>query len=60
MQLESEVDDLIAACQGDMRGCIAALIMLNSKLEKDLTALRGELAGLCAEADDADRQHALN
>jgi hypothetical protein len=57
-QLESEVDDLIAACHGDLRGCIAALIMLNAKLERDLANLQGELAG--CRAGDSVRPHALN
>ncbi|MET0968623.1 MAG: hypothetical protein ABWY18_05425 [Tardiphaga sp.] len=58
IQLESEVDELIAACHGDLRGCIAALIMLNAKLEQDLATLQGELAG--CRAGDSHRQHALN
>jgi hypothetical protein len=57
-QLDSEVDDLIAACHGDLRGCIAALIMLNARLEQDLANLQGELAG--CRAGDPLRQHALN
>lgn len=58
IHLQSEVDELITACHGDLRGCIAALIMLNAKLEQDLTNVQGELAG--CRAGDGVRQHALN
>lgn len=58
LQLDCEVDELIKACHGDMRGCIAALIMLNARLEQDLATVQGELAG--CRAEDLQRHHALN
>lgn len=49
-KLDSEVDELIAACNGDVRGCVAALIMVNDKLEQELVALRVQIAGSCPDA----------
>jgi hypothetical protein len=43
-KLEAEADDLIAACHGDARGCVAALILVNQKLETELAELRAQMA----------------
>ncbi len=39
-KLDAEVDDLIAACHGDTRGTVAALILVNQQLETELAELR--------------------
>lgn len=52
-QLDSEIDDLIAACHGDTRGVVGALIMVNRQLETELADLKAQLvAARAAEAPD--------
>lgn len=48
-KLDAEVDDLIAACHGDARGCVAALILVNQQLETELAELKAQLAGQRAD-----------
>jgi hypothetical protein len=43
-KLDAEVDDLIAACHGDTRGTVAALILVNQQLETELAELRAQMA----------------
>ena len=43
-KLDAEVDDLIAACHGDARGTVAALILLTAQLETELAELRAQVA----------------
>jgi hypothetical protein len=43
-KLDAEADDLIAACHGDARGCVAALILVNQQLETELAELRAQIA----------------
>jgi hypothetical protein len=43
-KLDAEVDDLIAACHGDARGCVGALILVNQQLETELAELKAQLA----------------
>lgn len=47
-KLDAEVDDLIAACHGDARGCVAALILLNQQMESELAELRAQIAARSA------------
>jgi hypothetical protein len=57
-KLDAEVDDLIAACHGDARGCVAALILVNQQLETELAELKAQLAG--QRADQAMTQAVLH
>jgi hypothetical protein len=57
-KLDAEVDDLIAACHGDARGCVAALILVNQQLETELAELKAQLAG--QRADEAMMQAVLH
>lgn len=43
-RLDAEVDDLIAACHGDTRGVVAALILVNQQLETELAELKAQMA----------------
>ena len=56
-QLDLEIDDLIAACHGDMRGVVGALIMVNHQLETELAELKAQLAA--ARMQDAPDIHAV-
>jgi NAD(P)H-dependent flavin oxidoreductase YrpB (nitropropane dioxygenase family) len=55
-KLQAEVEDLIAVCNGDARGVIAALIMVNQQLETELAELRAQMA---AHPVDEPRPHAV-
>jgi hypothetical protein len=36
MPMEEVIDDVIATCDGDMRGAIKALLLVNERLETEL------------------------
>lgn len=55
-KLEAEADDLIAACHGDARGTVAALILVNQQLETELAELRAQMA---ARPFDEQMGHAI-
>ena len=55
-KLVAEADDLIAACHGDARGCVAALILVNQQLETELAELRAKMA---ARPSDEQMVHAV-
>ena len=40
---EQEVDEIIAACRGDLRGAVTALMLINERLEETVQALRAGL-----------------
>jgi hypothetical protein len=48
---EAAVDDVIAACNGDLRGALKALIIANEFLEKDL---QKALVSSAAQSADQD------
>ena len=53
---ETAVDDVIAACDGDLRGALTALIVANEFLERDLQeALASAAAPSIADSEDAGR-----
>ncbi len=56
-QLDSEIDDLIAACHGDARGVVGALIMVNRQLETELAELKAQL--VAARAAETPSTHAV-
>ena len=56
-QLDSEIDDLIAACHGDTRGVVGALIMVNRQLEIELADLKAQL--VASRAAEAPSAHAV-
>jgi hypothetical protein len=52
---EAAVDDAIATCDGDLRGALKALIIVNEYLERDLNgalALATAAPSIAAAADD--------
>ena len=36
---ETDIDDIISTCDGDLRGAVKALLMVNEQLEAELQAL---------------------
>jgi hypothetical protein len=40
---EQQVDETVAACDGDLHAALRALMRLNERLEQELEALRGEM-----------------
>jgi hypothetical protein len=49
---QQEVDEIIAACRGDLRGAVTALLLINERLEETVQALR---AGLMENSNDQPR-----
>ena len=49
---EQDVDEIIAACRGDLRGALTALMLINERLEQEVHALK---AGLIERSDDHPR-----
>ncbi|OSI76955.1 MULTISPECIES: hypothetical protein [Bradyrhizobium] len=40
-QYELAVDEIVAACDGDLRGALRALMLLNEQLEQELALMSG-------------------
>jgi hypothetical protein len=49
---EQEVDEIIAASRGDLRGAVTALLLINERLEETVQALK---AGLMETSNDQPR-----
>ena len=47
-EYELAIDEIVAACDGDVRGALRALMLLNEQLEQQLERVSGELDGLQA------------
>ncbi|WP_369726467.1 MULTISPECIES: hypothetical protein [unclassified Bradyrhizobium] len=43
-QYELAVDEIVAACDGDLRDALRALMLLNEQLEYELALMRGACA----------------
>lgn len=43
-EYERELDDIVAACDGDPRSALRALMLVNEQLEQILNCLNAELA----------------
>ena len=42
-QYEQDVDEIVAACNGDLRGAVKALMLANEQLEQKLWLISAEL-----------------
>jgi len=42
-QYEQDVDEIVAACNGDLRGAVKALMLVNEQLEQRLWLISAEL-----------------
>ena len=42
-QYEQDVDEIVAACNGDLRGAVKALMLVNEQLEQTLQRISAEL-----------------
>ena len=51
-EYEQEVDEIIAACRGDLRGAVKALMLINERLEQRVQVLK---TGLIERTDDLPR-----
>ena len=40
MPMDRLIDDIVATCNGDLRGAVMALLLINEQLENELQALR--------------------
>ena len=56
-EYEQDVDKIIAACRGDLRGAVRALLLINEQLEQTLQRLS---AILIEKAAEDHRQHLLH
>ena len=45
-QYEDDVDEIVAACNGDLRGAVKALMLVNEQLEQKLRRISVELVEL--------------
>ena len=50
-EYEQDVDEIVAACRGDLRGAVKALMLINEQLEQTLRQLSAALV----EKAGADR-----
>ena len=56
-EYEQDVDEIIAACRGDLRGAVRALMLINEQLEQ---TLRGLSAILIERAGEDQPPHLLH
>jgi RNase P/RNase MRP subunit POP5 len=56
-EYEQEVDEIIAACRGDLRGAVMALMLINEQLEQRLRRL---CAVVIEKPQEDHRQHLLH
>jgi hypothetical protein len=51
---ESTIDEIVARCNGDIRGALRALLLVNEQLEAELQQLQAVVAhgGLTAQGSD--------
>ena len=54
-EYEQDVDEIVAACRGDLRGAVKALMLINERLEQTLRQLSAVLVEK-AGADQSSRQ----
>ena len=54
---EQEVDEIIAACRGDLRGAVKALMLINEQLERTLRQLSAVLVEKAGEDEPPRRLH---
>jgi hypothetical protein len=56
-EYEEQVDEVIAACRGDLRGAVKALMLINEQLEMRLRRLSAALLEQRPEDQPAYRLH---
>ena len=54
-QYEQDVDEIVAARRGDLRGAVKALMLINEQLEQTLQ----QLSAVLIETEDEDWPHGL-
>jgi hypothetical protein len=48
-EYEQDVDEIVAACNGDLRGAVKALMLVNEQLEERLQRISAELIDQLAD-----------
>ena len=56
-EYEQDVDEIIAACRGDLRGAVKALMLINEQLEQTLRQLSAVLVEKAGEDEPPRRLH---
>ena len=56
-QYEQDVDEIVAACNGDLRGALKALMLVNEQLEQRLQRI---IAELIDQLPDRPPQHLVH
>ena len=56
-EYEQDVDAIIAACRGDLRGAVRALMLINEQLEQTLRQLSAVLIEKAGEAQPPQVLH---
>jgi len=56
-EYEQDVDEIIAACRGDLRGAVRALMLINEQLEQTLRELSALLIGRAGEDQPSHLLH---
>ena len=56
-EYEQDVDEIVAACRGDLRGAVKALMLINEQLEQSLRQLS---AVLIEKAGEGQPPHLLH
>ena len=56
-EYEQDVDEIVAACRGDLRGAVRALMLINEQLEQTLRRLS---AVLIEKAEEDQPPHLLH
>jgi hypothetical protein len=46
---ETAIDDIVASCDGDIRGALKALLLVNEQLEAELRQLYAATHGISSE-----------
>ena len=59
VELEAAVDQAVAACDGDLRGAVRALLVTLDATEAELEALKGEVARIEAAVSGGYVRRAL-
>lgn len=55
--LADEIDDVVATCNGDLRGALRALLLINEQLERELQFQRAFSGHVAPRVVAADAMH---
>ena len=55
--LNAEIDTIVASCNGDLRGALTALLLINEQLERELQVRLAAAAPLASRIAASDTRH---